>query len=319
MIMRALLLTGVSLLPQLAFASCGSAFCVINTGAEAQDAWLQEGTRIDLRFEYIRQDSVRSGTEKVAPSGEPGEHDEISTYNRNWRIALDHNFNAAWGVSLIAPYINRDHTHLHNPPPIEQPADPEPESWRIRKPGDVQVIGRYQTALDKQLRSAAGLRAGLKLPTGSTDERNEAGELAERTLQPGTGSTDLILGAFYRGPLTGASDWFTSATLQSPLEFDDGFRPGTRFGADVGARVPLAARLSGQLQLNFTRRGRDSGSEAERADSGGSFVYLSPGLSLALNQQWSIYGFVQVPVYQRVNGRQLTADTGAAVGANLMF
>jgi len=319
MYIRALTLSVTCLLTQAAFASCGSAFCVINTGAEAQDAWLQQGTRVDLRYEYVRQDTVRAGTEKVAPGGEPGEHDEISTDNNNWRLAIDHNFSAAWGISLVLPYVDRDHRHLHNPPPAEQPADPEPESWHIRKPGDLQLVGRYQTVLDAQQRSAAGLRAGLKLPAGSTDERNAEGELAERTLQPGTGSTDLILGAFYRGPLYTASNWFTSLVLQSPLEFDDGFRPGTRFGADLGARAPLTARLSAQLQLNFTRRGRDSGREAEREDSGGSFVHISPGLSLALDQHLSIYGFAQVPVYQRVNGRQLTADTGAAVGASLMF
>jgi hypothetical protein len=316
---RAATLACMLLLPHLAFASCGSAFCVINTGAEAQDAWLLEGTRVDLRFEYIKQDTVQSGTEEVGPSGEPGEHDEISTYNRNWRLAVDHNFSENWGVTLIVPYVDRDHSHLYNPPPAEQPADPEPESWRIRSLGDLRVIGRYQTMLDDQQRSAAGVRAGLTLPTGSTDERNDDGELAERTLQPGTGSVNIILGGFYRGPLTSSSDWFTTVSLQSPLSFDNEFRPGTAFGVDVGARVPLAYKLSGQLQVNYTLHGRDSGDQSEPADSGGSFIYISPGLSMALNQQWSIYAFAQVPVYQRVNGRQLTADTGVAVGASLML
>ena len=37
--------------------------------------------------------------------------------------------------------------------------------------------------------SVWGLNFGLKLPTGKFDERNGEGELAERTLQPGSGTT----------------------------------------------------------------------------------------------------------------------------------
>ena len=49
----------------------------------------------------------------------------------------------------------------------------------------------------KQELSFFGLSFGLKLPTGEFDVRNAMGALAERSLQPGTGTTDLLLGAFY--------------------------------------------------------------------------------------------------------------------------
>ena len=319
MLKRALLLAGAGFLPQMASGSCGSAFCVINTGAEAQSVWTEAGTRIELRYEYINQNTLRSGTHKVGPSGEPGEHDELNTHNRNWRLAIDHNFDARWGMSLVVPNVHRDHKHLYNPPEDEQPAEPELETWRIRDLGDVQAIGRYQFLVDPLQRRAAGAQAGLKLPTGSTDENNSEGEVAERTLQPGTGTTDLMLGAYYRGALHATSDWFVSALFQAPLNSHDGFRPGKLFGLNIGANVPLAGKLSAQLQGYCAVRSRDSGREAEPEDSGGRFVYVGPGLSFALDQHWTFYSYAQVPVYQHVNGRQLTADIGAVAGASLMF
>ena len=66
------------------------------------------------------------------------------------------------------------------------------------------MLGRYQTSFEdsEQLRlSFAGLLAGVKLPTGKTNVTNDEGAVAERTLQPGTGTTDLLIGAYFRQAL----------------------------------------------------------------------------------------------------------------------
>ncbi|MBS1136578.1 MAG: hypothetical protein H6R11_532, partial [Proteobacteria bacterium] len=73
---RAFLLLAVAVMPEAVFGSCGSAFCSVNTGFEARGVWTGPGTRVDLRFEYIDQNQLRSGTSKVSPEGEPGTHDE---------------------------------------------------------------------------------------------------------------------------------------------------------------------------------------------------------------------------------------------------
>ena len=74
--------------------------------------------------------------------------------------------------------------------------------------------------------------------------------------------------------------------------------------------------MSALLQLNAHIKGRDRGAEAEPDDSGGRFVSLSPGLGYAVNRHLRIYGFVQMPVYQHVNGVQLTADRSLVAGIN---
>ncbi len=46
-------------------------------------------------------------------------------------------------------------------------------------------------------------------------------------------------------------------------------------------------------------------------------MFLSPGASWALTPRISVYGFVQKPIYQYVNGVQLTADWSAVAGIGL--
>jgi hypothetical protein len=167
---------------------------------------------------------------------------------------------------------------------------------------------------------AAGLNFGLKLPTGDYKQRNAEGELAERTLQPGTGTTDALLGAYLVRllPLKDLS-WFAQAQMQMPLNARDGYKPGQRVTADAGLRYDLGDRMSLLLQANLLVRGRDSGVNAEPEDSGGRSLFLSPGASVALGKDVRVYGFLQLPLYQYVNGVQLTADKAGVIGVSARF
>src|SRR3546814_3161945 len=86
----------------------------------------------------------------------------------------------------------RDHDHVHN-----HQGGQIPESWDFTKVGDVRVLGRYQIPIGqadpKDIRGF-GLNFGLKLPTGSFRVKNDEGAVAERSLQPGTGTVDGLLG-----------------------------------------------------------------------------------------------------------------------------
>lgn len=193
-----------------ASASCGAAFCMVNTSWDAQGAWTEAGTRLDLRYEVLRQDQPRAGSDKVPVGALPRHHDEVSTYNRNLFVTLDHAFDDHWGLSASLPVVDREHQHIHNHhgARIQQ-------SWQFTEVGDLRLLGRYQ--LDPRQRGeaeleVAGFDFGLKLPTDKFDVRNAEGDLAERSLQPGTGTTDALLGAYYvrRLPLRDLS-WFTQA------------------------------------------------------------------------------------------------------------
>ena len=73
------------------------------------------------------------------------------------------------------------------------------------------------------------------------------------------------------------------------------------------------------LQANYVAKGRDSGAQAEPDDSGQRQLFLSPGMSYNITRDMQAYTYVQVPIYQSVNGVQLTADWSALAGVSFRF
>ena len=300
-----------------AHASCGAAFCSLNTDLAAEAAGIGAGSNFDLRYEHIVQDQPRSGSNKVGVGEIRRHHDEVRTRNRNLIGTYSHTFASGWGVSVAAPLVDREHLHIHN-----HHGGQLPEEWNFRELGDLRVTGRYQRTLSasEDAPRTAGFLAGLKLPTGRTNIANGAGDVAERTLQPGTGTTDLVLGAFLHQqlPRQGAS-WFAQAQVQHALNDHDGYRPGNQFSADLGFAKTLTEKLSGIAQLNAVVKRRDSGINAEPADSGSRSLYLSPGMSYQLTDAVRAYAFYQHPLYQHVNGVQLTPKRAIVVGVSTRF
>ena len=306
-----------SVFAQHAAASCGSAFCMVNTDWNVQGVTTEPGGRFDLRFEYIDQDQPRAGSRKVGVGEIPSHHDEVRTLNRNWLATYDYTFDENWGVSVTAPIIDREHLHIHNHMGAQIP-----ERWDFTELGDLRVLARRQwrgESVEAQRLDFYGVNFGLKLPTGRHDVANADGEVAERTLQPGTGTTDLLLGAYFRRMFGSGHTWFANALLRQALDTSDGFKPGAQEALDLGYRYQALERLGVMLQLNLLHKHRDQGEQAEPEDSGGNFVYLSPGASYALGRSVQVYGFLQLPLYQYVNGVQLTADWAVVLGAGMKF
>lgn len=308
----------LSLLALDAGASCGSAFCLVNTDWSAQGAWVEPGARFDLRYETIDLDQPRNGTRRVAVGEIPRHHDEVETKNRNLVANVDWNLAPAWGLSLSIPYVDRDHFHIHN-----HQGEKLDERWTFRDLGDVRVQARYEffaAREDPAAQRSAGITLGVKLPTGKYDVTNAEGEAAERTLQPGTGTTDLLLGAYWHGaaPLADVS-WFARAQAVMPMNSRADYKPGRQLGLDAGLRYALGRDLGLMLQLNYHVKDRDSGANAEPDDSGQRQVFVSPGASWNLSKSAQLYAFVQVPVYQSVNGVQLTAGWSALAGVSWRF
>jgi predicted porin len=113
-----------------------------------------------------------------------------------------------------------------------------------------------------------------------------------------------------------ATTLFVQALWQRPLTERDDYQPGQQVTLDIGLRYALTRSLNAQLQLNLLWKDHDQGLNAEPDDSGGSYAFLSPGASYALTKQMQLYGFVQLPLYQYVNGTQLTADWSAVAGVS---
>jgi hypothetical protein len=320
--MKKLLLCGIAAiapaLPFPAAASCGSAFCTTNTSWDVQGAWQEPGARFDLRYEYIKQDQPMSGSRKIGVGEIRRHHDEVETVNRNWLPGVDYTINSDWAVNAVLPIVHREHLHIHN-----HGGGQIPETWNFSGLGDARILARRRLATFEDSAPSVGTlgaNLGLKLPTGRTTVRNPGGELAERSMQPGSGTTDLIAGLYYAksSPMSNLS-WFAQGLLQQPLDYYQEYRPGRRLTLDTGVRYQAAEKLGLMLQLNALVRARDAGAEAEPEDTGGRSLFLSPGVSYALADNLQVYGFVQLPLYQYVNGVQLTARHAFAVGISTHF
>ncbi|RDD61311.1 transporter [Ferruginivarius sediminum] len=305
-------------LPLYAQASCGSAFCTVNTDWDAQSPTAGPGTRVDLRYEYIKQDQPRHHTKDVDVGELPRHHDEVETINHNIVATVDHTFDENWGASIALPFVKRDHEHIHN-----HHGSQIFDSWDFSKLGDMQVLGRYKFSLeqdDPAIIPGFGLNFGLELPTGEFHVKNDDGELAERSLQPGSGTVDLLLGAFYQQTLLDwDSSWFVQGQFQQPLHQREDYEPGWEFSVDVGYRYNATEDLGLLLQLNTAVKGRDHGDQAEPEDTGSALVAISPGISYSILDGVQVYGLVQQPVYEWVRGVQLTADWSTVVGVTTRF
>ncbi|MSP42718.1 MAG: hypothetical protein EXR08_05050 [Alphaproteobacteria bacterium] len=110
-----------------------------------------------------------------------------------------------------------------------------------------------------------------------------------------------------------------SGVWQQPLNRHENYEPGHRISADLGYHYELTPKIGLIAQINTLFVARDRGSEAEPEDTGGKHVYFSPGATFAVNPDMQLYGFVQKPVYQYVNGVQLTADWSAVAGISIRF
>jgi hypothetical protein len=297
-------------------ASCGSAFCTVNSDWTSETAIVEPGGTLDLRYEYINQDQPRTGTRNVGVGEIPMHHDEVSTSNRNYLLSYSYTFDSNWGVSVVVPFVSRNHFHIHN-----HQGEKVPERWTFDELGDVRLVGRYQVpGGDPLAPTTTGVLFGVKLPTGRTTIANDDGDVAERSLQPGSGTTDGIVGAYFHQRLPAIdSTWFAQVQYQAALNSHDEFKPGERVNVDFGFRKGLTENLGAMVQLNALWKGRDKGEQAEPEDSGGRFVSLSPGLSYGITQRLQVYAFVQLPIYQNVNGVQLTAKRAYVAGVSGRF
>jgi hypothetical protein len=312
--LKAALLGGVasSLIWPAAAQACASCGCTLTADWLSQGLAAQPGTTVSLRYDYVPQTTLRTGTDKVdrARIALPADREiERYTYNHVVTATLDHQFAGDWGVDVQLPYYVRPHSTLAE-------GTTEPSHSNTGGIGDVTVMARWQGL--SRPGSVTGVEAGLVLPTGAFRETFDAGPAAgeevDRGLQPGTGTVQAVAGLYRLGALTPELGYFVQVTGQTSVNARAGYKPGS-FAQVAGALNYTHWRgFTPQLQLSFRATARDSGPASDRPNSGGEQVNLSPGFSARLGPRATAFGFVELPLYTRVNGYQLVPRVKASVG-----
>ena len=307
-----------------ASANCGSSSCPID-----HHSYMMSGTfRIGVSYESIKMDKLQFGTNRVSVGQIPVDHDELETINQRTVLNADYGVSSQLSFNVMAPYIVREHSHIHHGVDGD-----ELEHWSFSGIGDLMVHGTYvlQQSMSPDVPYIA-LTAGIKLPTGATNKSNEHGEEAEVTIEPGTGSYDGVLslnGRYVVGTFKSLNGSYTVLPLTSSFTVrmngkgKDDYRIGNEIVGSVGTTVELDQRFRFLLQFNARSMGRsDMGTTGEeRSNTGGTWVFLSPGIGSEIFSNINLFLYAQIPLYQNVHGVQqvagLNVQAGISYNANL--
>lgn len=313
---KAALLAGFACLFAFGFSStaeaCASCGCTLTADWLSQGLAAQPGTTFSIRYDYVPQTTLRSGTDKVDRSAIAFPTDreiELHTYNHSVTFTLDHQFADDFGLDVQLPVVTRPHLTIAED-------DTQPSHSDTSGVGDLRVVGRWQGLSTPG--NVTGLEAGLVLPTGQIhqkfDSGPEQGQEVDRGLQPGTGTVQAVLGAYHLGGLVPELGYFLQATGQVPLASRDGYKPGAFAQGSVALNYTGWRNITPQLQLSVRKTWRDSGINSDRPNSGGEQVNIAPGLSAKISSRAVAFGFVELPLYTRVNGYQLVPKVKLSAG-----
>jgi hypothetical protein len=291
-------------------------------GAPGGPGWIADVSYTDLNQNRQRYGTGAASSALINRQLNAGQEVEAYTRTQTVTAALIYS-DDAWGATVQVPYLMRTHGTYGTTAPLGSSYSTSSDNGI----GDVRVTGRYMGWSDDR---SSGVIAGMKFPTGRTDAAFNAGTAAgtplDASLQIGTGSTDVILGGYVSGT-AGNHGWFLQGTVQRAVATQNNYRPGDTITLNASVRYArFGARVSPMLQLNIINRQPDSGANATPPDpvtlgptTGGTLVYLSPGASVRMGDDLSLYGFVQVPVFEKVNSLQLTPRYTFTVGARQAF
>ena len=86
----------------------------------------------------------------------------------------------------------------------------------------------------------------------------------------------------------------------------DGYKFGNTFLLHVGTQYQFAKKMSVLFQANGRFQDfADVGQTGEpRENTGGTWIYLSPGLGIHFTDTFHSNAYIQLPVYQNVHGIQ---------------
>ncbi len=304
-----------SLIPAEALAcACGCAvFDVGSSGLLPKEG--DHGGNVYLEWDYSNQNRNWSGTSKA-----PAANDADKNILTNWLVVgANYMINRDWGFGIRIPTANRSFLTDTNFP--DTPADLQ--KYTVSSIGDIELMGMY-TGFTNDM--SKGIIFGLKLPTGDYTAPG-----FDRDTQIGTGSTDFLLGGFWRGMITGDNAWqyfgqfryqqpfLTSSAWDGDLQANANYNPGLQVDAAAGIvynnwyHVGPFDKIAPVLQLIYSHREPDSGAAADPENTGYDRLYISPGVDFtkvvddANNQTLKLYGDIEIPIYQRVNGNQLVS------------
>jgi hypothetical protein len=310
----------VAMAPLLAFTTTAARACacgcsVFDAGFSGMPQEDDHGGRVWLEWWHSDQSNLMAGTSTISHDANVDKHIVTSWYS----IGAQYMFNRDWGIMARLPYASRQ---------FDTVGDDGLDHFHVNDFGDLEVTAMY-TGFSKDM--STGLIFGVKLPTG-----NYTANGFDRDTDLGTGSTDLIIGGFHRGMITGDNAWQYFTQIRGLIPFlyrssinpDTGtqefYKPGYQIDGSAGIVYNNGYNILGfdkiapLVQVIGSHRVRDGGEFSDPLNSGFDRLMIAPGIEFtkvldeANKRVAKFYFDVEVPVYYRVNAA-LSAD-GTVIG-----
>jgi len=287
-----------------AFANHGPGTSGGGSSTASGETMKQGGAEVTFRLDYTQfEDITNSEAARFARKG--GEFDAIND-------SVVANIEVAYGVTndfqisgQIGYYWGSGFVDAESPDGTDvelSTADPEGLT-------DLWITGKYRI-----LKGAPGhlsVIGGVKLPTGRDDVKLSNGEKLEPSSQPGSGSYDFQLGVAYSRFLTSqltidASAIYTFRTEHNDFEVGDRFDFGTALAYRLTESIKAFPQYSIFGELTGVWLGKDhSNADGDNPNSGGTTLYITPGVRVRFNPHWALTGAISVPIMQDLNGEQI--------------
>ncbi len=308
------------------WSSCGSANCFLVTGTQEGIGAPGQMT-LDISYRYIPMDDFQRGSgntgEAVVPKVnfetgqiEADHHREVRTINELMQVDIGYGVSDRFTLQVSIPLKNdRSHEHWDEVGTSEEFFTRQDGSSGM---GDIRITGRYAAVV--RTRHLLVVGGGLKLATGEYKLLDSEGDINEPTIMPGTGSYDFLASIFYDYQVIPHKfDVFLSGSYQltSENDLDYEFGNATVINGGLGYILTEKITVSGQLNLRITPHDQFKGQDV--GSTGGTWLYLTPGIRVQASDHLGLYTFVQLPVYQYVNDVNLVPSYALALGASYTF
>lgn len=182
--------------------------------------------------------------------------------------------------------------------------------------GDAVILFKYRTLYLNEGESILTTALGIKAPLGSSDLKRDDGLPIIADLQPGSGAWDGIFwGQFVQSlgfrpsmsisstvtaSFKGKNDnYLNSQTYQFGNEFQIMFGLSDRFF--VGNSI-----IDPSIVLRYRNASKDRIDNLSVPSTGGNWIFINPGFSYWLTEDWSFNANAELPLYAKVDGTQVS-------------
>jgi len=231
-------------------------------------------------------------------------------------LELGYSFSSKFSVDLFVPVIRQERTIIS---PLGSIDFDKSEGL-----GDIVILPKYALS-DKMI-----IGVGAKIPTGKANKTSD-GFTLNADLQPGSGAVDGILYFAYSDYFNSRKSlgYFGTAIFRNTGKNNSYLGSSTyQFGNEFQLIVGVADRfviskfqVDPSLKLRYRKAGRDFFDDNEFPGSGGTFLFINPGISMVISPSFSWQVNTSFPLHAFVNETQLSPtiqiNTGFLFRVNL--